>query len=178
MALYSGTVWYRPSMPRPRPLRVSSQCPPCSSRSIMPSTWSPAGNVQGTDSKRPSGRRTVAPASVLIQRLPSGSAVSPLINRLGTRSLPMRSKSVPVQRATPCLVPTHRLPSASVARYGTDAAGTLRGLFASGRNRCRRSLLSSRYRPPSWVPNQIEPSGVAARLQTVLLPISGWLLRS
>jgi hypothetical protein len=63
-------------------------------------------------------------------------------------------------------------------QVGTDAAGRLRGLFGSGRKRCRRSWLSRRYRPPSWVPNQIEPSGVVARLQTVLVPINGWLLRS
>ncbi len=48
----------------------------------------------------------------------------------------------------------------------------------SGRKRCNRSWLSRRYRPPSWVPNQTEPSGVVARLQTVLVPINGWLLRS
>jgi hypothetical protein len=89
-----------------------------------------------------------------------------------------RAKSRPVQRATPFLVPIHKVPSGATASWPTLASGTLRGSPARGMKRVTVPFVANRCRPPSDVPNHIVPSRIEAIDQTSSLPICGFDLRS
>ena len=67
-------------------------------------------------SKRPSRWRTTTPPLVAIHSRWWPSTFSPLMRGDGSTASPSRAKPLPVQRASPPLLPTHSTPSGVTAR--------------------------------------------------------------
>jgi hypothetical protein len=164
-----------PSLSRPRPSTVSSQKIPPADRAATCGTTSCRIRATASATRcRPDARTLDAARSADPQRavdIDSQSVDGLEFNASGAR----RSKSLPVQRATPFLVPIHSVPSGPYRKLPDARIRQAARIPARGMKRLIAPAGDSRCRPPSAVPNQTSPSRVDAIDHTSSLPMAGWL---
>ena len=159
--LYSGTTLSVPCSSRPRPCGMSNQYMPLRSRSStcrIVSLHAELGPRRGrnaaVDAAHADAARRAEPERAIGF---DGDAVD-----RGELSAVagMRSKSRPVQRATPPLVPTHSAPSGATTSCPTSASGRLRGSPARG---MKRVTLPSRVETMQPAKGGAEPDRAIGR---------------